>query len=104
MGENEDVLERVRALEEQVKSIAKIETKIDALFDLVRKMEIDAASTKLEYASKEDLMRIKEAVEKRLDEIETGKRKLFWAAIAAAFTFVVFLLEQLLHISISVGK
>lgn len=106
MGENdkEELIERrLSTLEVQVKDIAEIKTKIDGLYNLIMEMKLDYANTKSDFATKAECVTCQKEFENRLDEIEDGRKKLFWASVSTGLVFVFWLIEQLIHVRLTIG-
>ena len=92
--------ERVASLEIQVKDIAKQESKIDKLMDLVNEVKNSLSNN---FMQKSDC-NVKCAVcDAKFAEAKVGRRRLFWAAVTATMAFILFLLQQLLNIHVKVG-
>lgn len=81
VGEEKDVLERISAMEVQIKGLVEIKAKLDGLYNLIVEMKLVSANAKSNYATKAECQTCRKTFEDRMDEIEEGRKKLFWAAV-----------------------
>ena len=103
MGEDRDLLERVSTLEEQFRGISEMKSKIDTLYNLLMEMKLDGARSKSEVALKSDCTVCRKEVGAEIELLKAGKTKILWALLSTGSVFVIWLLEQLLHITINLG-
>lgn len=103
MGEDRDLLERVSTLEEQFRGISEMKSKIDTLYNLLMEMKLDGARSKSEVALKSDCTVCRKEVSAEIELLKAGKTKILWALLSTGSVFVIWLLEQLLHITINLG-
>lgn len=103
MGEEKDVLERISAMEVQIKDLVEIKAKLDGLYNLIVEMKLESANAKSNYATKAECQACRKTLEDRLDDIEEGRKKLFWAAVSSTVVFIIWLLQQLLNVQIQLG-
>lgn len=103
MGEERDILERLSAVEVQVKDIQKVQEKLDQLYNLIMDMKLDSANSKTGLMTRSECANCKKELEERMDIIEEGRKKLFWMSLSSGLAFMLWLAEQLLHLSIKVG-
>jgi hypothetical protein len=103
MGDEKDILERLSAVEVQVKDIQKVQEKLDQLYNLVMDMKLESASSKTGLMTRLECSNCKKELEKRMEHIEEGRRKLFWMSMSSGIVFMLWLIEELLHLSIKVG-
>lgn len=99
--------ERVATLEAQVKVISKQESKIDKMMELLNEVKFSIAGFRSEitdkFMQKTDCTSRCAGCDSKFKKIESGQKKVFWAAVSATISFIVFLIQQLLRIQISVG-
>lgn len=98
-----DILERVSTLEEQVKGIGEVKNKIDVLYNLLMEMKLDTANTRSDFAMKADCSVCRKEVDAEIEKLHGGSQKLFWTMISSGFVLVVWLVEQLLHVTVHLG-
>ena len=103
MGEDRDINERVSTLEEQVRGIAEVKSKIDVLYNLLMEMRLDTISAKADFALKTDCTTCRKDVDEQLDKLQAGKQKILWALISTGSVFTIWLLWQVLHITLNIG-
>lgn len=105
MGEdnNKEMLERVSTLEVQVKDLNEVKQKLDSLYNLIMEMKLENAANKSSYVTKDEFTAQRKEMEQRLDVMEENRNKLFWAVVSSGLIFTVWLLEQLLHVSVRIG-
>ena len=103
MGEDRDINERVSTLEEQVRGIIEVKSKIDVLYNLLMEMKLDNVSSKADYAKKEDCTVCRREVDGQIEKLNEGRTKIYWALISSGSVFIIWLLEQLLNIKIQLG-
>lgn len=103
MDQEKDLLERLASVEVQVKDIQEVKTKLDSLYNLIMDMRLDSASAKSAFATKQECATCRKDLEVRLDKMEDGRKRLFWATVTTGLAFTLWLIEQLLHVSIKIG-
>ncbi len=103
MGEDRDLLERVSTLEEQFRGIAEMKSKIDTLYNLLMEMKLDGARSKAEVALKADCTICRKEVDAEIEKLHEGKQKILWAVLSTGSVFMIWLIEQMLHITFKIG-
>lgn len=103
MGEDRDIIERVSTLEEQVKGISEVKSKIDVLYNLLMEMKLDNARDKSEVALKSDCTVCRKEVDVQIEKLQSGKTKVLWTLLTTGSVFTLWLLEQMLHITFKIG-
>lgn len=103
MEDKQDLLERITAMEVQIKDISGIREKLDSLYNLIIEMKLHNANTQSNFVTKHECTSCKKDMEKRLGEVEEGRKKLFWMSLSSGLVFMVWLIQQLLHVQIKLG-
>lgn len=103
MGEDRDIIERVSTLEEQVRGIAEVKAKIDMLYSLLMEMKVDAVGNKTIFAVKTDCTACRKEVNDEFEKWQAKWSKLYWAVGSSGFVLIVWLIEQLLHVTLKLG-
>lgn len=103
MGDEKDLLERVSTLEEQVKGIGEVKNKIDILYNLLMEMKLESARTKSDFALKTDCTTCRKEVDEEIEKLHESKQKIFWTMLSSGLVLVIWLIEQLLHVTIHLG-
>ena len=103
MGDEKDILERVSTLEEQVRGIAEVKSKIDVLYNLLMEMKLEGARSKSEVVLKSDCTVCRKEVDGEIEKLHEGKAKILWAVLSTGSVFILWLLEQILHITLKIG-
>ena len=101
--ENKDINERVSTLEEQVKGIGEVKNKIDILYNLLMEMKLDAVGNKTIFAIKTDCTICRKEIDEEFEKWQAKWSKLYWAVGSSGFVLIVWLVEQLLHITLKIG-
>lgn len=103
MADEKDLLERMTALEVQIKDIQGVKQKLDSLYNLIMEMKLENASLRNDYATKQECTTCRKDIDNCLEKLGEDNKKLFWTAISSGFVIIVWLLQQLLNISIKFG-
>jgi hypothetical protein len=103
MENEKDILERLSAVEVQVKDISKVQEKLDQLYELIMAMKVESAGQRSDYATKQDCVSCRREVDIKLEKADADRKKLLWAVISSGSAFTLWLAEQVLHISINLG-
>jgi len=103
VSEDKDLLERVSTLEEQVRGIAEVKSKIDVLYNLLMEMKLEGARSKSEFAMKADCTVCRKDVDDEIKKLQAGKQKILWTLLTTGSVFTIWLLEQMLHITFKIG-
>lgn len=109
-SEEETQKEKIAAMAVKVGEVSKLESKIDKLTDLVNTMNISLIGMKNEFVEKSEFKLKCSECDKRFKDAEesvkatkTGQRQLFWAAVATGLTLILWLVEQLIHVKVTLG-
>lgn len=103
MEQRDDILERISAMEVQIKDIGEIKTKLDSLYSAIMDMKLNALSERNAFSTKADCIACRGSLESRMMDIENSRKKLFWASVSTGLVLVAWLLEQLMHVSLKIG-
>lgn len=101
--EERDINERVSTLEEQVRGISEIRSKIDGLYNLLMEMKLDSVSSKSNFAMKADCTTCRKEIDEQIGKINDGRTRIYWGLISSGSVFTLWLLEQVLHITLKIG-
>jgi hypothetical protein len=105
LGEDKekDISERVTTLEEQVKGIGEVKLKVDQLYNLLMEMRVDNVSSKSDLVLKTDCSSCRKDLLVEIDDVRKSNQKIFWTLISSGSVFMLWLLEQLLHVTLKLS-
>ena len=98
-----DINERVSTLEEQVRGIAEVKSKIDILYNLLMEMKLESVSCKSDYTGRDECSAWRKEINEAVDKLNESKQKVMWGLLSTGGVFTLWLIEQVLHITLKIG-